>query len=139
MANPHEDRNNVLHEAREAEHREEPLYQTGRPVEPGEIVGRKEPPFEVTGLDALSPLLAHVEFPATKEEVLARVGAARFPIDRWRTASTASLIEATGAREFRSSRELEVALNRSFHEHPPTETRGGYHWQRDDVDGRRPA
>ena len=139
MVHPQEDRNNVLGQAREGEHREQPGNQAGRAVHPGEIVGRKEPPFEVTGLDALSPLLTHIDFPATKDEIIAQIGEAQIPIDKWRTARAADLIEAAGADEFPSSRELEIAINRTFHEHPPGESRGGYHWQRDNVDGRPPS
>lgn len=138
MVHPHDDRNNVLHQAREPEHQDEPANEAGRPPYPGEIIGRKEPPFEVTGLDALSPLFAQVKFPATKEEIIAQIGKAMIPIDKWRVAPAADLIRAAGADEFPSSRELEIAIDRGFHEHPPSEARGGYHWQRDNVDGRPP-
>ena len=137
MVHPQEDRNNTLQQAREGEHREEPGMEAGRPPYPGEIVGRKEAPFEVTGLDALSPLFANIRFPATKEEIIAQIGEAQIPIDKWRLAPAADLIRLAGADEFPSSRELEVAINRAFHEHPPSESRGSYHWQRDNVDGRR--
>lgn len=132
MVHPQDDKNATLQQGREGPHD----TQAGRLPHPGEIVGRKEPPYQATGLDALSPLLSHVQFPASKEDVIATIGQARIPIDRFRTASVAELLEPLGPNEFPSSAELEQAFARSFREQGAGETRGGRQWQGDDVSGR---
>ncbi|HET6403379.1 MAG TPA: hypothetical protein VFH78_01925 [Candidatus Thermoplasmatota archaeon] len=137
MVNPHKDRNNVLHQAREPEHRDDPANEAGRPPYPGEIIGRKEAPFKVTGLDALAPLFANIRFPATKEEVLAALGQVQIPIDKWRLAQAGEILANLAPESFRSSEELQAAFNRTFHERAQGETRGSHHWQRDDVHGSR--
>lgn len=136
MVNPHEDRNSVLHQSRAEEPRERAGGHAGRLPYPGEIVGRKEPPYQATGLDALSPLLHHVDFPCTLDDVIAAIGHARIPIDKMRTAQVSDLLQRIGPQEFRSSRELEVAFSNVFREKGIRETRGGNRWQSDNTDGR---
>lgn len=125
MANPHHDRNDVLHPSPAVER------DASRLPHPGEIIGRKEPPFQATGLDALSPLLLDVRWPATKAEVIAQVGDAVIPIDQYRTRRAAEIIGLAGPESFRSSKELEDAINHVWHERGARETRGGNQWQRD--------
>lgn len=134
MVHPQEDKNATLQQGREPQH--EPERQAGRLPYPGEIVGRKEPPYHATGLDALSPLLSHVRFPASKEDIIASIGQARIPIDKFRTASVAELLDPLGPNEFPSSAELEQAFARSFREQGAGETRGGRQRQGDNVGGR---
>ena len=136
MVHPQEDRNSTLHQSRAPEPREQAGGHAGRPPYAGEIVGRKEPPYQATGLDALSPLLHHVEFPCTLDDVKAAIGQARIPIDKMRTAQVADLLDRIGPMEFRSSRELEVAFSNVFREKGIRETRGGNQWQSDNTDGR---
>lgn len=150
MVDPDKDRNDVLMQGRE-----EPDAQPGnnvlgqRNVErmdrkedggrlpyPGEIVGRKEPPFQATGLDALTPLLVHVQFPVTKEELIQAIGQAQVPLDKTRTASVASIIEKTALVRFQSSQEVEQAVARVWDQIFPHQDRGGRHWQRDNLSGR---
>lgn len=135
MVHPQEDKNATLQQGRGAQ-RDQPEGQAGRLPYPGETVGRKEPPYQATGLDALSPLLSHVRFPASKEEIIATIGQARIPIDKLRTATVAELLDPVGPNEFPSSAELEQAFSRVFHEQGARETRGGRQWQGDNVTGR---
>lgn len=127
MVNPHRDRNRVLNTPHDTHSPEE---DAPGPV-PGEIIGRKEPPFQATGLDALAPLFRHVDFPATKEEVVEKIGDAVIPIDRQRTSRAEEIIRKTAPDTFRSAQELADAIDRTFHERAPGESRGGHHWQRD--------
>lgn len=126
--------NSTLMQRREAEDRrvDAPLPY------PGEIVGRKTPPFEVTGVDALSPLLMHVSFPASREEVIAAIGQALIPIDKQHTMSVADVLERTAPLTFRSSAEVEAAVKQIWQGIRPHDDRGGRHWQRDDTSARDP-
>ena len=105
---------------------------------PGEIVGNKEPPFEVVGLDALSPLLTHVEFPATREQVIERIGAARVPVSRQRAKSVREILEQVAPTEFRSSRELEDSVMRVWDQVAEIGGRASRHRQNDNLEGRDP-
>lgn len=139
MVQPEEDRNATLQQRRDLDHREERLaHEAGRLPHPGEVVGNKLPPYEVTGVDALSPLLVHVDFPATKEEVVARIGSARIAISKEQTLTVAEILALTGPTEFRSSAEVEAAVNQIWDRVYPHEDRGGHQRQRDNLSGRKP-
>ena len=106
MVHPQEDKNNALHQFRPV--KEERLVE---PPYGGEVIGgRRKPPFEVTGLDALSPILGSVRFPATKEDVIAAIGEAVIPIDKRRTMRVGELVERASPNDFRSSMEFERAI-----------------------------
>lgn len=151
MAHPNKDRNDVLMQGREAPdarpgndvlgqvapERLERKEDGGRLPHDGEIIGRKEPPYQATALDALTPLLVHVDFPATKAQLMETIGHAQVPIDRARTARVADILEKTAPTTFQSSAEVEAAVARIWDQVRPHEDRDGHHWQRDNLTGRR--
>lgn len=98
----------------------------------GEIIGNKSPPFEVVGLDALSPVLTHVEFPATREEIVEHIGDVQIPIDKMRTKTAREMLADVGSTRFASGKILEDALARVWDTVAEREGRGGRHWQNDD-------
>ena len=136
---PDKDGNAVLGQARMDRLRDKDTG--GRLPYEGEVVGGPHPPYEITGLDALSPLLTHVEFPATKAGLIAQIGHARIAIDEQHTRRVAEVLEAVAPNEFPSSAEVEAAVKRAWDQiaHPPDHARGSQHWQRDDVNQRRPT
>lgn len=138
MVQPEEKDNATLMQRREPDAREARGAGTAPLPYPGEIVGRKAPPFEVTGADALSPLLMHVDFPATREEIIATIGQARIPVDAQHTMSVAEVLARTGPASFRSSTEVEHAVNRIWDDIRPHDDRGGHPWQADNLTGRKP-
>lgn len=135
MVHPEEDKNRQLHQ-----NRPRPAGPaTGAPLPyPGELVGKKEPPYDVTGVDALSPLLMHVEFPATRDEIQRAIGQAVIPIDRHRTRSVAEVLDHVGPDTFRSSREVEDAVNRYWDQIAERTGRGGRQQKGDNLGGRPP-
>lgn len=136
MVQPQEDKNEAIMQRRVAQRKEGPPAEHEAPW-PGAVVGRPEPPYEVVGLDALSPLLRHVEFPATKEEVAQRIGQARVPISRERTMSVGEILDKVNPTAFRSSMEVEDAVKHAWDDIAPhPDARGGRHRQRDDTGGR---
>ena len=137
MVHPQEDKNAEIMQRREPPRHETGEFAGRRPYE-GEIIGNKEPPFEVTGMDALSPLLMHVDFPATKEQLAQRIGGARIALDKTHTISVREVIERTAPNEFRSSTEVEHAVERIWRQLVPRGDRGGRHRQGDDLTGRPP-
>lgn len=125
------------------QHREPPSHEqgnaAGRMPYPGEIVGNKTPPYDVTGVDALTPLLMHVDFPATREQIVQAIGQARIALDKQRTISVAEVMEKSAPAEFRSSTEVEQAVQRVWKQiMPRPDPRGGHHRQGDDLTGRPP-
>jgi transposase InsO family protein len=131
--------NDELMQRREPDRREERLaHEAGRLPYPGEVVGNKLPPYEVTGLDALSPLLVHVDFPASKEEIVARIGQARVPVSKDRTETVADILARTAPGTFRSSSEVERAVAQVWDQVFPHEDRGSRHFQRDNLSKRPP-
>ena len=69
---------------------------------------------EVVGVDALSPLLLRVQFPATKEEVIDAIGAARIPIDAQHTRTVREVLDRTAPATFLNSAEVEAAVARAW-------------------------
>ena len=139
MVHPQEDKNDALMQHRDQQPRhEQPERVRGRLPYEGEIVGNKEPPFEVRGMDALSPLLMHVDFPATKEQIVQAIGGARIAVDKTRTLSVREVLEKTAPNEFRSSTEVEHAVQRIWQQVLPHPDRGSRHWQGDNLNGRAP-
>lgn len=102
----------------------------------GEIVGNKTPPFEVVGLDALSPVLTHVDFPATREEIVDAIGDVQIPIDKMRTKTVREMLADVGPTRFASSKILEDSLARAWDTIAEREGRGGRHWQNDNTPAR---
>lgn len=135
MVQPREDKNDRIMQAREPPR--EPTL--GRPPEPGEVMGHRGPPFEVVGLDALSPALLHVRFPATLDDVVQALGSVEVPIDKWRTASVAEILDLVALPRFESKAQLEDAVNRSWTRIRDAlghaGERGGRNRQGDDVAG----
>jgi hypothetical protein len=130
MAQEQDDRNDKLMQRRKPDPQETGSATSGRLPFPNEIIGKKEPPFDVTGADAISPLLMHVDFPATKEEIASRIGHARVPVDRKRTETVREVLDRVAPETFRSSREVEDAINRIYER---SGTQKG-----DDLGGRKP-
>ena len=85
---------------------------TTRAPYPGEVVGNKTPPFEVVGVDALSPILMHVEFPASREDIVEAIGEARIPVSRNRARSVREIMGFLTPDSFASNREVEESLKR---------------------------
>lgn len=117
---------------------EQPGRAHGRLPHEGEIVGDKAPPFEVTGMDALSPPRMRVGFPAMKENVIDAIGSARIAVDESRTASVREVIEKTSPDGFRPSTEVEHAVQRIWQQVMPHPACRSPRWQGDDLDGRSP-
>lgn len=141
MVHPQESRANWNERQRIAA-QEEPSRVQGRAPYAGEVVGgRQHPPFEVKGLDALSPILAHVPFPARKADVLAAIGGARIAIDQVKTVSVADILSRVAPERFETSMDLEAAAQRIIREMQPhyEDGRGAHHRQTDNVSGRRPG
>lgn len=112
MVQPPGERNAKIMQWREGEKRERgPATDAPLPY-PNEIVGRKAPPYHGTGADALSPLLMHIAFPATREEIKQAIGQARIPVDRTRTERVDAILDRLGPETYRSSREVEDAVKR---------------------------
>lgn len=85
----------------------------GRMPYPNEVVGNtNQPPFEVVGTDALSPLLMQVGFPVTKEQLIERIGHARMPIDHRSTRTIREVLERAVPTHFQTSRDVELAVER---------------------------
>lgn len=130
MTQPRREVNDEIMQRREADPRETGPATSGRLPYPNEVIGRKEPPFDVTRVDALSPILMHIDFPATKEDIVAKIGQARIPVDQYHTETVAEILDRVAPNSFRSSTEVEAAVNALYER---TRTQRG-----DDLSGRRP-
>jgi len=108
----------------------------GRLPYPNEVIGRNEPPYHPIGTDALSPLLLHLEFPCTKQQIVDVIGHARIAVSHDATRSVAEIVEMLGPETFTSSREVELAVERVWDQVADLQGRGGRHWQADNLDGR---
>lgn len=139
MVRDPKDPNGPLMQFREGDHQEQGKVAGRLPYE-GEVIGNKVPPYEVTGVDALSPILMHVDFPASKEQIVQTIGQARVALDKTHTISVAELLERTTPERFDSSTEVEQAVERIWQQVMPHPDggRGGHHRQGDDLTGRRP-
>lgn len=135
---PEQEKNNVLGEPRAPE-RMDRKESGGRLPYPGEVVGNKLPPYDVTGLDALSPLLNHVEFPATRAEIVERIGLARVAVDKTTTRTVAEILDLVAPNTFRSHLEVESAVKQVWDRIQPHsgDGRGSHHGQRDDLTGQK--
>ena len=138
MVQDPKDPNGPLMQYREGDRREQGELAGGRLPYEGEVIGNKLPPYEVTGLDALSPLLMHVDFPVTKERLAERIGGARVALDKTRTISVREVIDRTAPNEFRSSGEVEEAVKRIWQQLTARPDRGSHHRQDDNLTGRKP-
>lgn len=99
---------------------------TTRAPYPGEIIGDKEPPFDVVGVDALSPILQHVDFPATREDIVAKIGEARIPVSRTKAKSVREVMDFVTPGNFASNREVEEAVKRVWDQVADIDDRGGH-------------
>ena len=88
------------------------------------------------GLDALSPLLEHVTFPATKEDVIARIGDLQVPIDKESTSTVRTIVAQVTPESFQSSAALEDAVKARWDDIAMREGRGGRHRQSDNLEER---
>lgn len=138
MVQPEEEKNRGIQQRREIDPRESGPAVSHPAPHPGELVGRKQPPYEVVGTDALSPLLMHVDFPATVDDVKNTIGQARIPISSTRTLSVSEVLDKVVPKDFRSSREVEDAVKRVWDQIAPHPDRGSHHAQRDNLWGREP-
>lgn len=129
MVQPQEDRNHERMQRRMMG-ADEPAATHGRLPDPNQVIGgHPAPPFEVVGLDALSPLLMHIAFPASKDEIVAAIGQARVPITRTRTMSVAEMLDRVMLFEFRGSSDVEAAIDQAWDRIVEPEGRGGRHHQ----------
>lgn len=111
--------------------REEPARELRAPPLAGEIVGHGEPPYGVRGFAALAPILATVRFPATKQEIVSRIGGAVIAVDSSKTVRVSEILELTAPPSFRSRIELEEAVRRVWDRIQPHYEKGrGAHHQR---------
>ncbi|HUR69134.1 MAG TPA: hypothetical protein VM370_07790 [Candidatus Thermoplasmatota archaeon] len=105
MVRPHEEKNDALRLPRE--------QTIDRSLAEGEVLGgHRKPPFHVVGLDALAPALYTVPFPATKEEILDRLGDVRMPIDKRRTRLVGEIVERALPEQYATATDLMAALQR---------------------------
>lgn len=88
------------------------------------------------GTDALSPLLVHVRFPATKEQIAAAIGDARVPMGQDRTRTVREILERLAPNAFASSRDVERALEQAWPQVADVAGRDGRQRQGDDLTGR---
>lgn len=138
MVQPKEYDNNTLMQRREPP-REPDESHAGRLPYPGEVIGHGAPPYEIIGLDALSPVLSKVDFPATKDALIQQLGEARIPVDQQRLISIRELLDKTTPETFASSREVETAIRRIWQQVVPHPDRGGRQVQNDNTSARRPS
>lgn len=123
---------------REGNGRQEAIEGGRLPYE-NEVIGNKTPPFQVTGVDAISPLLMHVTFPATKEQIMELIGGAQIAVNKTKTMPLRDILDKTAPREFRNRGEVEQAINHVWGQIlPHPDPRGSHHQQRDDFERREP-
>jgi hypothetical protein len=109
----------------------------GREPYPNEIIGLNEPPYHPIGVDALSPILLHVEFPATKEEIARKIGDARIAVSQNETRRIADILAFLGPETFQTSKDVERAAENAWDQIADLQGRGGRHWQGDMTHHRR--
>lgn len=98
---------------------------------PNEVIGHGRKGHAVRGLDALTPILAHVAFPASKTEVIEAIGQVRVPIDRVATKSVREIVEMTAPETFATSDDLTSAIAHVWDRIQPhyEDGRGAHHHQ----------
>ena len=126
-----------------AEGTDAPARQPPDPQPPHEVVGAGRAsgasaprPFEAVGLDALSPLLASVEFPTDKRGILGAVGDPQIPVSKDRTRPLSAILDDLPPEEFASAAEVEAAANRMWDTVAQRTGRGGRHPQGADLQDR---
>lgn len=139
MVKPEDQRNAEIMQARGPQPREAHGAGEGRAPWPNEVVGLHEPPYHPIGVDALSPLLLHVAFPATKSDIAQAIGDARIAVSQDHSRKVREILEILAPERFASSREVEEAVRRAWPQVAGLQGRGARHQKGDNLEGRRRA
>lgn len=129
MVHHQPNKDNTLPQFREPS---EPDSPAGRPPRANEVIGHGGRFHQVTGMDALSPILAHVPFPASKGEIIAILGDARIAIDKVATMPVRAILDMTAPETFASQQDLERAIQHVWNRIQPhyENGRGAHHQKR---------
>lgn len=91
----------------------------------GEVPGHQTPPYDIIGVQALSPMLTHVEFPASSDDILAALGDVRIPISQREVRTVREMLDLIGGGSYQSAAQFEDAVARNWDRIANVQGRGG--------------